>query len=173
VSARARPQDYAAAAYELALEAWTQPLGAVQRALKADPALRAAALDPGGSVQARLALLSNAVPGGLAGPLRQFLGNLLEAGQLDQLEPILVELERLVRRRAVRQVAQVTSAVPLTAQEQEALRARLARRFGADLELEFHVDPAVLGGVYLRVGDQVIDGTVAGKLARLRDRLAE
>jgi hypothetical protein len=98
--------------------AWTQPLGAVQRALKADPALRAAALDRAAPCRPGWRL-SNAVPGGLAGPLRQFLGTLLEAGQLDQLETILVEIERLVRRRAVRQVAQVTSAVPLTAQEQE------------------------------------------------------
>ena len=53
----------------------------------------------------------------------------------------------------------------------EALRARLTDRFGAELEFQFEVDASLIGGVYLRVGDQVIDGTVAGKLAALRDRL--
>jgi F-type H+-transporting ATPase subunit delta len=173
VSAKARPQDYAAAIYELALETWTQQLGAVQRALKSDPALRTAAQDRGTPVQTRLALVQDAVAGGLAGQVRQFVGTLLEAGHLDQLDTILVELDRLARHRPARRVAQVTSAVPLTAQEEAALRSKLADRFGAELEFQFRVDPAVLGGVYLRVGDQVIDGTVAGKLARLRDRLAE
>ena len=52
------------------------------------------------------------------------------------------------------------------------MRAKLAERFGADLEFQFEVDASLIGGVYLRVGDQVIDGSVAGKLAALRDRLA-
>ena len=51
------------------------------------------------------------------------------------------------------------------------MRAKLADRFGSDLEFEFEVDASLIGGVYLRVGDQVIDGSVAGKLAALRDRL--
>jgi F-type H+-transporting ATPase subunit delta len=61
--------------------------------------------------------------------------------------------------------------VPLTEAEKEAMRAKLTQRFGSDLEIQFEVDASLLGGVYLRVGDQVIDGSVAGKLAALRDHL--
>ena len=103
--------------------------------------------------------------------VRKFLGTLLEAGQLDQLDTILAEFDRLVRRRPERTLARVTSAVPLTEDEKEAMRARLTDRFGAELEFQFEVDASLIGGVYLRVGDQVIDGTVAGKLAAMRDRL--
>jgi F-type H+-transporting ATPase subunit delta len=65
----------------------------------------------------------------------------------------------------------VTSAVPLTEAERAALRAKLVDRFGTELEFQFEVDPELIGGVRLRVGDQVIDGSVAGRLAALRDRL--
>jgi ATP synthase F1 delta subunit len=66
----------------------------------------------------------------------------------------------------------VTSAVPLTSAEEDALRAKLLDRFGPDLEFQFDVDTSLIGGIYLRVGDQVVDGSIAGKLAALRDRLA-
>jgi F-type H+-transporting ATPase subunit delta len=100
------------------------------------------------------------------------VGTLLEAGHIDQLDAILVEFGRLSHRQPERRVAKVTSAVPLTADEQETMRAKLTERFGANLEFQFDVDPDLIGGVYLRVGDQVIDGTVAGKLAALRTSLA-
>jgi F-type H+-transporting ATPase subunit delta len=171
VSIQARPQDYAAAIYDLAIEAWTRQLGSVQETLERDATLRAAVDDLQKSTQDKLDVLGQAVPDGLGEQVRKFLGTLLEAGQLDLLDSILAEFERLVRRRPERRMARVTSAVPLTSDEQEALRARLVDRFGADLEFQFDVDASLIGGVYLRVGDQVIDGSVAGRLAALRDRL--
>jgi F-type H+-transporting ATPase subunit delta len=172
VSTQAQPKDYAAAIYDLALEAWTRQLGNIQETIRKDAALRTVLDDPGRSTQDKLEHLGRSVPGGLDDPARKFVGTLLEAGQLDQLEAIQVEFERLARRRPELKAAQVTTAVPLTAAEEETMRAKLADRFGSDLEFEFRVDAALIGGVHLRVGDQVIDGTVAGKLASLRDRLA-
>lgn len=172
MSVQARPQDYAAAIYDLAFEAWTEQLGNVQNALRQDAALRAALDSPTTSTQEKLDLLAQAQPSGLSEDVRRFLGTLLEAGQFDQLGAILVEFERLVRRRPERRLARVTSAVPLTNEEREALRTRLTDRFGPGLEFEFEVDPSLIGGVHLRVGDQVIDGSVAGKLDTLRDRLS-
>lgn len=171
MSIQARPQDYAAAIYDLAFEAWLRQLGNVQRVLRRDAALRATLDQPQVPAQDRLQSLNQAVPEGLTADVRKFLGTLLEAGQLDQLDAILVEFDRMVRRRPERKLARVTSAVPLTEAEQQAIRAKLVDRFGSDLEFEFEVDAALIGGVHLRVGDQVIDGTVAGKLAALRDRL--
>jgi F-type H+-transporting ATPase subunit delta len=171
VSVQARPQDYAAAIYDLAFEPWTRQLGNVQKALKQDSALRTALHDPEIPTSDKLRMLDLAKPGELSSDVRKFLGTLLEAGQLDQIDSILVEFERLVRRRPKLQVARVTTAVPLTEPEKASMQSRLIQRFGPDLELQFEVDESLLGGVYLRVGDQVIDGTVAGKLAAMRDRL--
>jgi F-type H+-transporting ATPase subunit delta len=47
----------------------------------------------------------------------------------------------------------------------------LASRYGQDLSLQYKVDQAILGGLVVRVGDQVIDGSVASKLAALREQL--
>jgi F-type H+-transporting ATPase subunit delta len=172
VSAKARPQDYARAVYELALEAWIQQLTAVQEALAQDGALAAAANDTRMGVDERLALVGAATAGGLHGKVRQFIGALIQEAQLGQLEGILVELDRLVQRRPERRLAHVTSAVPLTKDEAEALQAKIVDQFGADLDFQFDVDADLIGGVHLRVGDKVIDGSVAGKLSALRDRLA-
>lgn len=171
MSVQARPQDYAAAIYDLALEPWLKQLGSIQKAVKSDAALRDDLHSPGLSTREKLDRLSQAMPAEVSGEIRKFLGTLLEAGQLDQLDAILLELQRLAQRRPERTLAHVTSAVQLTEAEKEAMRAKLIERFGSDLEIQFEVDASLLGGVYLRVGDQVIDGSVAGKLAALRDHL--
>ena len=111
MSIKARPQDYAAAIYDLAFEAWTRQLGSVQEALKRDASLRLNLDDPQDSIRNRLQLLENAVPGGLDDSVLRFLGTLLEAGQLDLLDAILAEFQQLVRRRPERKLARVTSAV--------------------------------------------------------------
>lgn len=171
MSVQGRPQDYAAAIYDLALEPWLQRLASIEKAVKSDAALRANLDDAGLSAREKLDRLSQAMPTEVSGEIRKFLGTLLEAGQFDQLGAILLELERLVQRVPERTLALVTSAVPLTEAEQEAMHAKLARQFGPDLEMRFEVDASLLGGVRLRVGDRVIDGSVAGKLAALRDHL--
>ncbi len=171
MSTQARPEDYARAIYDLALEPWTRQLSAVQRALGGNPELYAAANDAGQGVEARLKLLVEATPEPLGEVARKFLGTLLAAGQLGQLDLILAEFDRLVHRRAERRLARVTSAVPLTGAEREALQQRLIRQFGSDLDFDFAVDPALLGGIRLHVGDRVIDGSIAGKLSALRERL--
>jgi F-type H+-transporting ATPase subunit delta len=172
VSVQARPQEYAAAIYDLALESWSSQLKAVQGALKSNDALRATLDDAGTSTRDKLEALDRSLPGGLSRDVRRFVGTLIEAGQLDQLGAILVEFGRLSQRQPERRIARVTSAVKLTADEEQAMRAKLTERFGDDLEFQFDVDPGLIGGIYLRVGDQVIDGTVAGKLAALRTSLA-
>ncbi len=172
MSVQARPQEYAAAIYDLALETWSGQLTALQGALKRDGALRASLADANVPTRDKLDGLDQSLPSRLSGDVRKFVGTLLEAGQLDQLDAILVEFGRLAHRQPERRIARVTSAVPLTRDEEEAMRAKLAERFGAGLEFQFDVDPALIGGVYLRVGDQVIDGTVAGKLEALRTSLA-
>lgn len=67
--------------------------------------------------------------------------------------------------------AEITSALPLTGEEQLAIRDELAARLGSDATINFRVDPAIMGGLVIRVGDQIVDGSVAGQLEDLRTRL--
>ena len=171
MSRQAQPQHYAKAIYDLALETWIRQLAAVQTAMRDDAGLRSELANVETAPSHRLERLEKAVPGGLDAEVHKFVGALLEAGQIDQIDAILVELGRLARVGAARKTARVTSAVTLTSAEQEAFRDRVTRRFGPDLEFQFEVDPALLGGIVLRVGDQVIDGSVAARLAAMRDQL--
>ncbi len=66
----------------------------------------------------------------------------------------------------------VTSAIPLTEKEQATIRKELAARLGEQVQVAFEVDPQILGGLVVRVGDRVIDGSFAGQLEQLRETLA-
>ncbi|MDX9991966.1 MAG: F0F1 ATP synthase subunit B [Anaerolineales bacterium] len=71
---------------------------------------------------------------------------------------------------ATGQSAEVTSALPLTAAEQEMVKKDILAKSGAE-SVSFHIDTAILGGLVIRVGDKVLDGSVAGKLDGLRTSL--
>ena len=64
--------------------------------------------------------------------------------------------------------AEVTSALPLTAAEQETVKRDITSKMGATASVTFKVDPNILGGLIIRVGDKIIDGSVAGQLEGLR-----
>jgi F-type H+-transporting ATPase subunit b len=66
--------------------------------------------------------------------------------------------------------AEVTSALPLTADEQGTVKKEILSKTGAEA-VTFRVDPSILGGLVVRVGDKVLDGSVAGKLEGLRASL--
>jgi len=64
--------------------------------------------------------------------------------------------------------AEVTSALPLTSEEQDTVRKDIVGRLGGSPAVVFRVDPNILGGVVVRVGDKVVDASVAGRLEGLR-----
>jgi F-type H+-transporting ATPase subunit b len=66
---------------------------------------------------------------------------------------------------------EVTSALPLTNDEQEAVRRDIVARLGGSPSVVFRVDPNILGGIVIRVGDKVVDASVAGRLEGLRASL--
>jgi F-type H+-transporting ATPase subunit b len=67
--------------------------------------------------------------------------------------------------------AEVTSALPLTSEEQDAVRNDIVGKIGSGASISFRVDPNILGGLVIRVGDKVLDGSVSGKLQGLRQNL--
>lgn len=68
--------------------------------------------------------------------------------------------------------AEVTSALPLTPEEKEAIKEDVLSRIGGHATVTFRVDPSILGGLVVRVGDKVLDGSVAGQLEHMRQSLS-
>jgi F-type H+-transporting ATPase subunit delta len=169
----ARP--YARAAFELAhasgaLADWSQALAFAAAVAKA-PRVAALVGDP--RVQAKQ-LVALHLPQGMDAnaPFAQFLATLAEQGRLVLL-PEVAELYEQYKREAGSQLkVKVTSAMALDAGQAEQLAASLKRRFKREIELETHIDPALLGGVVIDTGSEVIDGSARGRLARLASALS-
>ncbi|MDQ1486129.1 MAG: F-type H+-transporting ATPase subunit delta [Actinomycetota bacterium] len=86
-------------------------------------------------------------------------------------EDALADYGQIAARRRERFVARVTTAIPLTDDERERLATALAGLYGHDVHLHAEVDEDVIGGVVVQVGDEVLDGSVAGRLDRARQQL--
>ena len=100
------------------------------------------------------------------------LRHLLTAPAGRRTRRVVTWAAELVADQAGRQVATVTVAKPLAAVQFERLRQGLGRRFGRDVQVAQVVDPAVIGGLRVQFGDEVIDDTVASKLGHLRRQFA-
>lgn len=165
-------RKYAEAAYQHTTESWLSELSAVRDRLSADSALLADLNNAQFGFEQRQARLNEALPPGVGSGVRNFLYVLLRERHIGLLDDVIANLSRLSTRGPEVQVARVTSAVPLTRDEREAFRQRIQARFGPSVDLDFLVDPSILGGAIVQVGDKVIDGSVAGKLNALHERLA-
>ncbi len=165
------PEAYTRGILAAVLEPWIDGLGTLGTAIRTDGKLRAKLEDASVEPAVRLALLESLVPVKPA-ELRNLVSSLLANNDLGILDQIYGALGRVVAHDASGpQLAQVTSAVALSAPEQERMRTRLAQQFGSNLEFEFLVDPEVLGGVIVRVGDKLIDDSVRGRIEALRNSL--
>ncbi|MEV0370095.1 F0F1 ATP synthase subunit delta [Streptomyces sp. NPDC050636] len=134
--------------------------------------LRRALTDQNATVAAKTELLHSLL-GGRANPVTERLvirlvghprGRSLEAG--------LDALAKLAASRRGRTIAVVTSAVPLSEGQRERLGAALTELYGRQIHLNLDVDPEVLGGLQVRVGDEVINGTIAERLDEASRRMA-
>ena len=83
----------------------------------------------------------------------------------------IMQISRQAAELRGRSVAVVTSAEPLTGQQADDLRSRLVSLYGREIAIHNDIDQSLLGGVVVRVGDEIIDGSVAGRLDALRRSL--
>ena len=166
------PEAYTRGILAATLEPWIESLSAVATAYQSDRKLRTQLESPALEPAEKAALLSNLLPNGTPVEVKNFLNVLLVNNDLGFLDEILVSLRRVMLEEAGGpQPAIVTSAIELDEEEQEAISARLIQQFGANLEISFVVDPEILGGIIVQVGDKMIDDSVRGRLEALRQSL--
>ncbi len=142
------------------------------RILDAQPRLRILLADPTASAERRTELLDAVLAGKVRPVSRQLLRQLVANLRGRNLERAVEELSNLAAGRRGRYIAHVQAAAPLSAEHERRLAAALSRIYRRQVALQVEVDPEVLGGLLVRVGDEIIDGTVAGRLAEARQQLA-
>ncbi len=103
--------------------------------------------------------------------VRRFVSVLAENHRLDLLTDIGALFE--ARRAEDSKILDVTitSAVPLSEEQQAMFETALRKRFDRDVAVTTELDPSLLGGAFIRAGDSVVDGSVRGKLAKMQEAL--
>lgn len=173
--AGAAAKRYARAIFDLAreegqVEDWASRIAAVREVLEV-PEVRIALVNPSISVHERQELVGSLLES--TGPEGMSLGKLLVgAGRLDQVAAIEEEYVHLGDEAAGRVAAMATTAVELSPEDKDQLASRLSKQLNREVRLLTAVDPAILGGLVLRLGDHVIDVSLAARLQQLRRRLA-
>lgn len=152
---KARANDYAQAIVQAMMERWQSTL------LTAADALNNGKSD-----------VESALPKGSPVELVNVLKLMAERGDLDMIKDVAAALGEVLTGRGAAIKAEVVSAAELTEAEQEQLRKSLIEQYGDTLTFNFRVDPALLGGLRVRVGDRLIDTSVASRLAAMRESLA-
>ena len=102
----------------------------------------------------------------------RFLLVLNDKGRLGHLAPIVGAFDHLAQERFGRIEVDVFTAAPLSGEDLASIKARLKGALGRDIVLHPYTDGSMIGGVKLRIGDQLIDGSVSTQLRRLKHRLA-
>ena len=166
---------YAEAAFEVAqrdgtVETWRSALDAAGE-IGADETVGRALANPAVPEETRLEMVES-IFGTVAGrPVLNLIGLMLRRGRIEQLPRVAAEFRRLDNARQGITLATATSAAPLSPDEVRALTARMEELTGGRVELDLRTDPSLLGGLVVRIGDRLIDGSVRGRLERLRNEL--
>ena len=169
------PRRYADAAFEIALrdgtvETWRAELDLAAVTLPT-AGLEQVLANPATPLDQRIEAAEK-VFATLSKPVLNLVLLLLRRGRIEQLPRVAKEFARLDDERKGLVHAFVTSAAPLTADELRAITTRLETMTGGQIDIETDVDPHLLGGLVVRIGDRLIDGSVRGRLERLRNQLA-
>jgi len=146
-------------------------LFAVRRVINGNPELRSALSDQTRSVEDRSALLGGLLDGKTLPATALLVREAISGGQ-GNISAVLERYLELGAEALGETVATVHSARELTSSEKERLLAALKKQYGGNVQLHVVVDPSLVGGMRVQIGDDVIDGTVSGRLDEAGRKLA-
>ena len=167
-------ERYAQALFELArdggaIDAVRGDLRALKGMLAESADLRRLAASPVfGAEDKGKAFVALAAEAGFHMLTAKFLGLITRNGRTAALSDVIGAFERLWARETGVVAAAVTTALPLTVAQLEAIRAALRQSLGKDPEIETRVDPAILGGMKVKVGSRLFDASLKTKLDQLK-----
>lgn len=143
-----------------------------QRIVVAEPELRSALTQVDVAPEHLRTLVENLLSGKVSSATLALVSEAVVRPRGRTLEQALDNFGQLVAERAQRYIAVVRSAHPLSEAQQERLKTFLSRKYDRAIHLNTEVDPTLVGGLSIQVGDEVMDGTIAGRLAEVQRRLA-
>ena len=166
---------YAEAAFQLAvrddaLDGWAEGLALAAR-FAADEGVLHVVDNPSIPHASRQAAVDQLLEGRVSASVLNLARLLTQRERFGTFPAIATEFTRLVNRRNNVVEAVITSATPLTAAESDAISARVKAMTGSGVTLRSEIDPDLIGGLTVRIGDQLLDASVRGRLERLRDKL--
>jgi len=142
------------------------------RIVASQPELRIALTNPFASADRKRQLLTQLLTGKVTPEALRLITEAAASPLGRTLDVSLEEYARLAARRRERLVAEVHVSAPLSTEQRSRLAAALAQAYGHQVHLNVVLDPKVGGGLTVRVGDELIDGSIATRLAEARRRLA-
>ena len=167
-----RVSRYAQAIFQTMVERWQSGIDRVTAVVAGNEQLAALLADSSKEPAAKLAALDKALPADLPADIGNFVRLLVQEGDVALMPQVAASLAQAAGGRSGPTRADIVSAVELTAEEQAELRRMLTQQHGEGMMFDFRVDPSLMGGLRVRVGDRLIDTSVASRLARLRESLA-
>jgi F-type H+-transporting ATPase subunit delta len=153
------------------LDATEEEIFRFGRAVDASADLQMALTDPALSAAVKAKIVDSLLEGRTSQATRQVLGYMVGHLHGARLDAAIDELTRAAADQRERVVAEVRVAAPLEAEQERRLSAALATMTGRQIRLNVSIDPSVLGGVHVTIGDEIIDGTVATRLVQARRAL--
>ncbi len=142
------------------------------RAIDANASLQMALTDPATPAQEKAGIVGSLLAGKSTTETAALLSHVSGSLRGRRIQDAVVRLSELAAARRGRIIADVRSAIELSPEQEARLAGALTRIHGHPVELNVAIDPDVIGGIDVRIGDEVIDGTVATKLDQARRRLA-
>ncbi len=164
--------QYAQAIMQAMIERWQGALSAVSMAMQNHPQIANTLSDGSISVPDRIAALESILPAEIPSELSNTLKLMIQDGALGLVDELGDALAQVNGAKAGPIKAEVTSAFELSTEDQEKLRSSLQNRYGDTLVFTFNVNPSLMGGLRVRVGDRLIDTSVASRLQSMREVFA-
>ena len=150
------------------LDATEEELFLFGRALDGSSDLQMALTNPAEPPASKAAIVRDLLAGRCTETTQLVLVNAVSRLHGQRIDAVVEHLCELAAKQRQRVVAEIRVAAPLTKGQQQRLADVLTRIKGRTVRLNIAIDPTVLGGVYAKVGDEVIDGTVSSKLEQAR-----
>ncbi|WP_219416152.1 F0F1 ATP synthase subunit delta [Pseudonocardia nigra] len=169
--ALARQATLAVAEKDQSLDGVEDELFRFGRILDREPQLNGLLADTTAPEERRVGLLDQVLGGKVSPVTATLLRQSVRLARSRHLDLVSEELAELAAARRDRSVARITAPVALTPEQEQKLSDSLARLYGRPISLQVELDPSLLGGLVVQVGGEVIDGSVAGKLAAARRTL--